>query len=77
MLTPFGLRTTLFIIGPAGAAVHGVNVASPSVEPSEARGTATPSVFEKLVPKTVVVLLQKTPKSKLSPTAPGPASRTI
>ena len=81
VFTPFGFRTTLFRIPPDGDMVHGVKEDSPFVNPKRVPdlGTATPSVSEKLAPKTdvPVLLLQKTPKSKLFPSAPTPASRTI
>src|SRR3989337_2220188 len=81
VLIDFGLRTTLLSLPPTGDAVQAVNGAFPFVKSDKIgnAGTATPSVSEKPTPKTdeAVLLLQKTPKSKLLPTAPGPASRTI
>src|SRR3989337_4084172 len=79
VLIDFGLRTTLLSLPPTGDAVQAVNGVFPFVEPGRplGPGIATPSVSEKPTPKTdeAVLLLQKTPKSKLFPTAP--ASRTI
>ena len=81
VFTDFGCLTTLFKILPVGDIVQAVNDASPFVKPISAPllGTATPTVLEKLVPNTLcaVLLLQKTPKSRLFPTAPAPAFKTI
>ncbi len=82
VLIDFGVRTTLFrFVVDVTDPVQVESDVCPFVNPtrSPSLGIATPSVSEKLVPKTEskVLLEQKTPKSKLSPSAPTPASATI
>ena len=70
MFTDFDSLTTLFrLIVEVGEPVQALKEALPSVDPEipPFRGIATPTVLEKLTPNTeaLVVLSQKTPKSRL------------
>ena len=73
VLIDFGYRTTLLIIEPFGILVQVENTLLPLVAPVEpVLGIAKPSEPENVGPKTVVSLLQNSPKSR-----PCPASPTV